>query len=339
LDEQGNELHFWPIDQEAIAAKIEGAVASARHSFLHGFDVLTDGSVIVSFDDANVLARLDACGGVIWAIKGGYHHALGVAGDGVLWAVGGPGDELKPTAISRIDPKTGEMLSTVNFDDELLTRIDRGVFFIRSDDDLAEPGWLPDPFHLNDVEILDESMANAFPLFAAGDIMLSMRSLNLVIVLDAQDMHAKWWQHGPWHRQHDPDFLPNGRISVFDNDMGGRASRILEIDPVTRAVEVIFEGSPQLPFYTPIRGKHQQLDNGDILIVEPSAGQAFEVDRDGALVWQYQNRFDENRNLLLSDAVWLPTDFFQPGALQCDDAAAGLHEHRSPSEKAPEQHG
>jgi hypothetical protein len=70
FDEQGKELHFWPIDQEAIAAGIEGAVASSRHSFLHGFDVLADGSVVVSFDDANVLARLDACGEVIWGIRG-----------------------------------------------------------------------------------------------------------------------------------------------------------------------------------------------------------------------------------------------------------------------------
>jgi hypothetical protein len=78
---------------------------------------------------------------------------------------------LKATAISRIDPESGAVLSTVNFDDELLARINRGIFFIRSDDDLVEPGWLSDPFHLNDVEILDASIADAFPLFEAGDIM------------------------------------------------------------------------------------------------------------------------------------------------------------------------
>jgi hypothetical protein len=121
--------------------------------------------------------------------------------------------------------------------------------------------------------------------------------------------------------------------------MNGDASRIVEIDPVTREIEVVFEGSSQLPFYTPIRGKHQHLDNGNILIVEPSAGRAFEVERAGTLVWDYQNRFDEDRNLLVSDAIWLPKDFFKPGALQCDDAAAGLRDYRSRSGTAPKQHG
>jgi len=47
---------------------------------------------------------------------------------------------------------------------------------------------------------------------------------------------VKWWRTGPFLRQHDPDFLPNGHILVFDNRLGGRdhrfgESRIVEIDP------------------------------------------------------------------------------------------------------------
>jgi hypothetical protein len=339
VDEQGTELHFWPIDHETIAASVEGAFADARNGFLHGFDVLADGSVIVSFDDANVLARLDACGEVIWGITGGYHHALSLAGDGTLWTVGGPGSELKPTAISRVNPEDGTVLETTNFDHDVLGGIGRGVFFIRTEDDPFGPRWLPDPFHLNDVEILDESIADAFPLFEAGDIMLSMRSLNLIVVIDADSMRIKWWQHGPWHRQHDPDFLPNGKISVFDNNMHEDASRIIEIDPVTRETEVVFEGSAQLPFYTWIRGKHQHLDNGNILIVESSAGRVLEVDRSGRLVWEYQNRFDEDQNLLVSNAIWIPRNFFEPDALKCNDATADVPASALESPTAPKEDG
>ena len=324
LDAQGTELHFWPIDYQRIAAYIEEDFPHARHTFLHGFELLSDGSIVVSFDSGGMLARLDSCGEVMWALPGGYHHAVSLAGDGSLWVVGGPGSELYPTSISKIDADAGTLLRTIDFDDSLLARMGKGVFFIRRLEDAPEPEWLPDPLHLNDVEVLDASMADAFPLFEAGDVMLSLRSLNLVVVIDSEDLHLKWWQHGPWHRQHDPDFLANGRISVFGNNMNGDASRIIEIDPVTRKTQVVFEGSPQLPFYSWRRGNHQRLDNGNILITESEAGRVFEVDRSGSLVWEYRNRFDGEQNLLVSAAMWVPSDFFDQGALHCQDRTAKM---------------
>ena len=56
-----------------------------------------------------------------------------------------------------------------------------------------------------DVEELGPELADAFPQFAVGDLLVSMRSLNLIAVLDGSTHDVKWWQIGPWHRQHDPD--------------------------------------------------------------------------------------------------------------------------------------
>jgi hypothetical protein len=39
-------------------------------------------------------------------------------------------------------------------------------------------------------------------------------------------------------------------------------------------------------------------------------------------VWEYRNRFDARRNLLVGDALWLPLDFFEPDALRCRGSAA-----------------
>ena len=78
-----------------------------------------------------------------------------------------------------------------------------------------------------------------------------------------------------------------------------------------------------------IRGKHQQLDNGNILITEPQSGRVFEVDRSGDLVWEYQNRYDEDRNLLVSKSIWLPQDFFNWGTPTCADTASGPDAQRS----------
>ena len=50
------------------------------------------------------------------------------------------------------------------------------------------------------------------------------------MVIDRQTLKAKWVLSGPFYQQHDPDFLPNGNIMLFDNRGGDPAcggSRIL----------------------------------------------------------------------------------------------------------------
>ncbi len=151
--------------------------------------------------------------------------------------------------------------------------------------------------HLNDVEVLREEMAAAFPLFAAGDVLVSIRNLDMIAVLDRETLLVKWWMTGPFLRQHDPDFLPNGHILVFDNRKGGLQrefgySRILEVDPTTRQVVWSYAGSERAPFYTDSRGKQQKLPNGNVLVTEAQAGRVFEVAREaqgGRIFWEWIN--------------------------------------------------
>lgn len=57
-------------------------------------------------------------------------------------------------------------------------------------------------------------MAAAFPEFAAGNLPISLREPNLVTVIAPNTGLVKWWQNGPWIKQHDPDFESDGTISV-----------------------------------------------------------------------------------------------------------------------------
>jgi hypothetical protein len=318
LDRSGRELHAWLVDRDRIRREYP-AVTFASNAVPHGFEVLPDGSVVFGFTGGGggPIVRQDACGRVQWATPGTFHHDIDLLADGTLIALGGPGEY---DAISRLDLETGALRSISVLDDAAMAAVGKGMLFIRRSDDPDNPEWLIDPHHFNDADVLRADMAAAFPQFEAGDILLSMRNLNLVMVVDGDDLGAKWWQHGPWHRQHDPDFQPNGRISIYDNNMHGTSSRIVEIDPVSSEMEVLFEGSDEIPFYSYWGGKHQVLDNGNVLlnVVEPTGGgRIIEVTRDGKLVWEFHNAFDATRNLMTTNARLIGEDFFEAGALIC----------------------
>jgi hypothetical protein len=169
--------------------------------------------------------------------------------------------------------------------------------------------------HINDIEVLEPEQAALFPMFAAGDVLVSLRNLNLLLVLDRGDMTIKWSMVGPFLRQHDPDFTARGTISVFDNRRDAAAgatfggSRILEIDPQTREVQVRYEGTEQEPFFTETMGEQQYLPNGNVLITESEAGRVFEVTPTGKTVWSYVNRWDGEHSALVGRAIRYPASY------------------------------
>ena len=92
-----------------------------------------------------------------------------------------------------------------------------------------------DIFHPNDVEVLPSAIADKFPDFRAGDLLVSFRNIHLVAILDGGDKSIKWWRRGPWRFQHDPDFTPDGRIRVYNNNTDrGRSD-------ATKDGEIVFE--------------------------------------------------------------------------------------------------
>jgi hypothetical protein len=56
----------------------------------------------------------------------------------------------------------------------------------------------------------------------------SFRNINLIIVFDPDSGVVKWSQTGPWLRQHDPDFLSDGRLLIYDNRDDRANNQILE---------------------------------------------------------------------------------------------------------------
>ena len=314
LDSSGEQIQFWPLDY----GKIDPGGPAAWNVFQHGIAVLPDGSLIVNFDAGKRLARFGPCGEVVWASEGSFHHSAALADDGTLWT-------LRDDSLVQVDAANGAVLAEISLVEDLIERQGlHGILALRSEEnpeDEFEFGH--DPLHGNHVEALPAEMAAAFPMFEAGDLLISLRNLNLVGVVDPDTKELKWWKIGPWHRQHDPHFAADGRILVYNNDMNFGPSQILAVNPASQEVEVVFEGSEAAPFYSWRRGKFQALEDGRLLITESERGRVFMVDAEGEMIFEYNNIYDETYNGVLSAAFFLPPGFFEAGALDCPSPAEG----------------
>ena len=289
--------------------------------FVHGIDILDDGSLIFAFDGGASLQRIDACGERQWAIAGGYHHSVALDGSGqTVWAFN------EHTSMVQVDVETGDVIRQIAMADIIAKNPEIDILGprrIHSND----PGgnsrntvgrWMDDPFHLNDVDPLPGAIADQFEGFDEGDLLVSSRSLNLVFVVDPDTLRVKWWRSGATMRQHDPDWLPNGEISILNNRMSLDYSEIISINPVSYERTTLVNGRDQ-GFYTRMRGKHQQLNDGSISVTSPQQGRAFEVNRDGKIVFEVVNLKpgSDKTNYVISEMKWLPLDGFSERMKQC----------------------
>lgn len=143
-----------------------------------------------------------------------------------------------------------------------------------------------DLFHTNSVKLLTPARARQFPLFQAGQVLISLRSLNCLAVLDVRQRSVVWTALGPWRIQHDAEFLDNGHLLLFDNHGWSKGCRVIEYDPVTQAIPWVYSAADSRPFYAAFRGMKQRLPNGNTLIVDPDNRRLFEVTRGKELAWE-----------------------------------------------------
>jgi len=338
LDRDGNIAHAWAPDWFRIWED-GGDFPAARRpksrpgALLHGALVMDNGDLVVNYEHLSTL-RLNACGDVVWKLDNLGHHSLFEAEDGTIWASAETYIAKGLTGHPAITaPYHGWTAQQIGPDGTILTTIDITQVLAQNDllgllhlssinnENTAVRG---DTLHLNDVEVFPSTATSA--LFSPGDLMLSLRNINTVLVIDPQTLDVKWRSTGEALRQHDPDFLPDGRILLFDNNnltpnLTGGSSRIVVIDPISGDRTTVFQGTDALPFYTMIMGKQQALENGNILITSSLQGRAIEVTRDGAPVWTHDNRATDTFNALITEATVLPQSmdkaFFEARRAAC----------------------
>jgi hypothetical protein len=155
-----------------------------------------------------------------------------------------------------------------------------------------DPDNVYEPLHMNCARVLPRRLATKFPRFEAGQVLISLRNLDTVALLDPRKKVVVWAAQGPWRAQHDPQFLDNGHLLIFDNLGSARGSRVLEYDLQSQAFPWWYPHSDNPAFLTKERGMSQRLPNGNTLIVSSEQGEIREVTPRRETVWTLvTNRF------------------------------------------------
>jgi arylsulfotransferase ASST len=300
----------------------------------HGVLAMPDGSVVFNFEWGG-LAKLDRCGGVVWTLRRQTHHSVERAEGGGFWVAGrrlvdgptpyppfeAPFHEDTILKVSEAGQIVAEFSAVKIFYDAGLDPIltASGAAF---ENDME---WDREIVHLNKIEELTSDIAGDFPMFEAGDLALSIRDSNLVLVADKNVSRVKWWQIGPWIRQHDPEFKPGGKIVVFNNNIhqtafegtnlkastgAPRVTNIMEIEPASRQAKTIYGGKAGQELLSIIRGKVDVTRVGGLFITEAQGGRVREVDANGKLLWEYVNRYSPDEIAEIGEARLYPSGYF-----------------------------
>jgi hypothetical protein len=257
------------------------------------------------------LAKLDKDSNIVWAYRGHVHHDVDVARDGAVYALEHRWVDEPPAGLDGIaSPWLDDYLLTLSPEGTLirepislmkalrdspyaalLSSLERAGRPRASLADVTAPrvghggGPTSDPLHANFVKILSDALAPRFPSFKGGQLLVSLRNINVIAMLEPEAGRIVWAARGPWQAQHDPEFLDNGHLLIFDNHGSPVGSRVLEWDPLSGGVPWSYPDPPQWSFFTNQRGMSQRLPNGNTLIVNTEGEELVEVTTEKNIVW------------------------------------------------------
>ena len=257
---------------------------------------LGPGGDLYAIDKGGALLRLDGSSREIFRAEIGAHHDLAFAPDGALWVIAGRVREVPhgrgtlpivDDRLVRLSPD-GKLEREISLWDALGDRVAGGRLdevaerIAQGLDDRERPGSLADVFHANSIQLV------AWPGAPEGAAaLLSVRELGRLVVLRLDTAEPLWeWGAGVLDAQHDATLEPDGRLLVFDNGTQRGWSRILDVDP-RRGRSVTRYAAPG--FFSARRGSVEATPGGGLLVTESDEGRVFEVDADGALVWEFWN--------------------------------------------------
>jgi Arylsulfotransferase (ASST) len=319
MDMDGTIVKSWSVDvRKAFPGLVLEGADREREHYLVCARMAGDGGVIAMFDQIG-LVRLDAASRPMWAYRQRVHHTVFCLPSGGFWVLS---RQLRPAPDFGLDEEIWEdFLEELSPEGRLLRRISLLEALRHSPyaATLLQVPHLRDVLHTNSIQVFDGSLAALSPLFRRGNILISMRHMDLLAILDPDAGTIVWALTGQWRLQHSARLLPGGHLLLFDNFGGtGGTSRALEVDPFTQQITWSFAGRPGEGLFSETSGAVQRLSGGNTLVVESNFGRALEVTPDGRVVWEFvnPNRAGKNGELVatLCHMERVPRDAFLPKA-------------------------
>jgi len=326
FDLNGKLVHEWHRDFREIWPTYESKSrlpSELAFSWRYG-EIFPNGDIIVVVKAHGAtpygygLVRLDKNSKVVWARAEHFHHHFSIGSNGNIYAVmhdwrdttdrpipglvDAPLRVLASTLVE-LSPE-GEILRRVDLVDAMSSPGARELLASAFANGFDAEDW--DLLHPNDAEVVEPEMAAKHPFMKAGSVLLSLRDLDALVLVDMDTQQVIWTMRGPWIRQHDPDFLENGDILLFDNRGDGvpeSGSRVIQVNPSTGLVNWSYRGTAEKPFRSDVCGGNERLPNGNILITEEEGGRVFEITAEGKIIWEYTDV--RMHHATRTDAPWL----------------------------------
>jgi len=289
IDMKGNIVHLW----------LRPAILSIT---------LNKEYVIILSQDNTLIGMYDWNSNVIWEKNLISHHGIGLSSDNTILI---PSKEVHEYNGRKVEfdliielSQDGEEISRwstyENFDHikkfHEPSELDKPAYVhISSKKDLINISLIVggdfDYYHLNSIQVLPETpIGKKDTRFQAGNWLLSFCYVNLIVILDKETKEIVWsWGTGELERQHSPIMLDNGNILIYDNGFNREYTRIIELDPVKKEIIWEYKSYPPESFFSSSRGYAQRLPNGNTLITDSESGRAFEITKNGKIVWEWFN--------------------------------------------------
>lgn len=253
------------------------------------------------------LIKIDVNSDLIWALEKESwiaHHSLEPDSGNSFWVcIRYNNDRIKR---EYIDNQNGvfrkgfrnDGIAKISYDGDIL--FEKGIAEILFDNNLDYYLYnyidkeMYDPFHLNDVQPVNSNSK----FWEEGDVFLSLRNLNLIILYRPSTNKVIREINGENHffKQHDVDIIDEKRISIFNNNSTAYYSNINSV--------VIYDFEKN-SFYnyldssmiknevkTKSNGLCEILPNGDLFVEETNRGRLLYFNSNGSLKWSFLNRSD-----------------------------------------------
>ncbi|MEM1179776.1 MAG: arylsulfotransferase family protein [Acidobacteriota bacterium] len=313
IDMEGLVVHTWPVERANLVKLLPGGRLLTHNVGQWLTELSPDGSAALRWRSDEALDHTT-------------HHDFSPGADAV-WTLAKRREPVKEGFYEPgLEPESmrsdlilavgrdGQVVDRFPFRDhieELLAMVGMELplrYRLRQVDGVTVPYGPADWAHANSLEVLPEtSLGREDERFRAGNLLFSLRNLDVVGVLDPRK-RAVVWAFGPGtlDGQHHPTLLESGRLLIFDNGSVRGRSIIREVDPLTGETGWSYEDPD---FFSGKRGSNQRLWNGNTLICESDRGRIFEVTGAGDIVWEYHSPFVSQGELHLGRRVYRATRY------------------------------